>query len=216
MKILKSLFLLLPILFLASCSRNVYVTVDSYVDLKLFGIGFKPDTSFYVSLNTKGNEMLAKEITNKISMILVRKGFNVVDNELAADYILFYNFGMEKITETVNVSKYLPGKTQETKGKVGEVGYQEKQTEGKYVYVHEDQTFFYKYIDITVFDFRKKRDSLWQVKATVYDQFNDLREDIDYMFLMAFKYFGKNTNKKISKNLGGDSKEFKEFVKIWY
>lgn len=200
---------LLPLL-LASCVRY-YVSTNSFIDSDFLPKGFPKNSSFAIVPSEEYNALFSKEVARKISKILEDRGYQV-SNIDKADYYLFFDFGIESSTTTINVPKYIPGQTRSTQGNVygshgGYVHYQEKtQSSGTTVFVPESYTFFTRELTITVYDakaYRKKKleNLIWHGRSVSSGSNGDLRQTIDYLIVTTFDTFGISTGKIVSSEI---------------
>lgn len=217
MKIIMSskatLLILTPFLMLLTgCGRNLHITHNTFADTQNIPRGFPLNSSFYVSSSTEDKKLLTKEIVQKITWILEDKGYTVTDKE-TADYHLTFDTKMTQETGTRSVLTYIPGDVQTTTGCVlgqGAVTYQEQtETPGKFVYVPEKYTYFSRKLSIHVYDLGQENEEVWQGSAFSDGESGDLRDIIDYLLVSSFKYFGKNTQKKIHTSISTKNKEVK-------
>jgi hypothetical protein len=92
------LVVLLPVLFLTSCSRRI--NINTYADMDSLPIGFPKGASFFILTKSENDAFLAKEITKKIGKILTDKGYRIAD-EQSAQYFLYFDFHMQSEKRSV-------------------------------------------------------------------------------------------------------------------
>jgi hypothetical protein len=187
----------------------VYVSNNSYADMQTIPYGFPLGSSFYIELPEVGeNALFAKEVVRKITTILRNKGYEVVRTVEAANYTLAFTIEMKSHTERVVVPHYVPGPVKTTRSKVLSWDgkwtdiVEETATSGHYVDVEEERIVFKKDFSIKVFDRVREEETddeelVWNAAVSSSNGRNDLRAEIDYLLLSAFKHFGRNTQKKV-------------------
>ena len=171
--------------------------------------GFPHGSSFYIELPEIGeNALFAKEVVRKITTILRNKGYEVARTAEAADYVLAFTIDMKSYTERIVVPHYVPGpvKTKHSKvlswdGRWTDV-VEETATSGHYVDVEEERLVFKKDFSVKVFDSVREEKTgdeelVWNAAVSSSNGRDDLRAEIDYLLLAAFKHFGRNTQKKV-------------------
>ncbi|MEX0940233.1 MAG: hypothetical protein WDZ41_02645 [Candidatus Babeliales bacterium] len=202
------------ILLLSGCRRKVYVTSNTFADVKTIPKGFSIDSSFYITSLNQINKLLSNEISQKISVILTDKGY-VIRDAKDADFLLVFNFAIEESKQIINIPQYIPGQTSTTTGTVRNpygftaAQYQQQTTSsGNIIYIPVERMFYSKGIVIYVYDANeyrktKKEELIWQGSAVTCDESNDLREAIDYLLVAASQDFGRSTgrNKQIQINV---------------
>lgn len=206
------------ILILSSCGKQIVsITNNSYADSQAIPQGFLDGCSFFIMPAKNDNQLLSKEVSQKIATIMVNKGY-VIDTEKNATYYLTFNFDMQSSTQTINVPRYIPGQTQTTQGNIygyrgGYAGYQEQtQTSGSVVYVQREYTFFNKTLIIRIYNAKvyretKTEDLIWEGSASSCGENSDLRLFMDFLLLSVFRYFGKNTQQYVQSKLSPKDKD---------
>jgi len=202
-------FLAILAVTLCSCGSYVHVSNNSYADMQTLPYGFPYGSSFYIELPEEGdNALFAKEVVHKIATILRNKGYEVVRTPESADYMLAFTVGMKSYTERVMVPHYIPGpvKTKRSKvltsdGRWTDV-VEETATSGHYVDVEEEHIIFKKDLSVKVFDREQEEKTgneelIWHASVSSSNGRDDLRAEIDYLLVSAFKHFGRNTQKKV-------------------
>lgn len=152
----KFLLFVFSLILLPSCTK-VHVNSNAIADKKYLPVGFRFGNSFtIVSLNQHDN-MLSKEVSEKIATILENKGF-IVNESSAADYCLVFNFDMNSSSHIRYIPIYSPGKTTVTHGTVYNTrgyggGYQEtSKASDTITYIPQEYTLFHRRLNIEVYD----------------------------------------------------------------
>jgi hypothetical protein len=202
-------FLAILTLSLCSCGSYVHVSNNSYADMQAIPCGFPYGSSFYIELPEVGeNALFAKEVVRKITTILRNKGYEVVRTQEAADYTLAFTIDMKSYVEKVVVPRYIPGPVKTKHSKVMNCFgiwtdiVEETATSGHYVDVEEERLVFKKDFSVKVFDSVREEKTgdeelIWNAAVSSSNGRSDLRAEIDYLLLSAFKHFGRNTQKKV-------------------
>jgi len=219
-------FLAFIILSLCSCGPYVHVSNNSFADIQSLPQGFPCSSSFYIELPEVGeNKLFAKEVANKIVTIVQNKGYDVVRSAELADYMLIFTIKMKSHKEKVMVPHYVPGpvKTKHSKmlnseGRWTDV-VEETTTAGTYVNVEEEHLAFKKDFSVEVFDKKREEETgneevVWNAAVSSNNGCDDLRAEIDYLLLAAFKHFGRNTQKKVYANV--ESREVKTLRRMYF
>lgn len=202
-KSMKNLFFIVALLLtLASCSPEYRVATNAFVDWERIPGEFPLGSTFAVVSPQKGDVLFAKEVKRKIETLLQERGYFLASSA-EANYSVVFDFGMTSSTSTVNVPRYLPGKTETKEGsshgsRTGHTSYSEKkETTGTVVYVQETYTSYRKAININVYEGKGDRTPVWSGNAASSWGDDDLRAAIDYLLVSAFRYFGRNTGEYI-------------------
>jgi len=205
MKSYKIILLNLSILILASCAKEgvMRMTTNTFANKEVIPQGFKAGSSFYISAKQKGDELFKKEVSQKIATILKNKGFET-KNSYYADYHLNFSFAMKKSTHVRDVPVYIPdygfwyyNRYHYPYGY--DYGY-------RIAYVPEEYTLFNKILLIEVYKNGGKI-PVWQGMTDFYEEESDLRNDIDYLLVTLFKYFGQDTKKYVKTRINEDDEE---------
>ncbi|MBD3273319.1 DUF4136 domain-containing protein [Candidatus Dependentiae bacterium] len=194
MKIEKLILITTSILLFCSCGKDtgMRITTNTFANKEIIPKGFEKGASFSIKAKQKGDPLFVQEVSQKIATLLKENGFKVKENN--ADYKLNFSFAMEKSTHTRDVPVYIPD--------YGPWYYYDYYPYYRYryrvVYVPEQYTLFNKILLIEVYEkgFWKNK-PIWQGIAHSYEEDSDLRDAIDYLLVTVFKYFGKNTPKRI-------------------
>ena len=238
---LKRIFvLLLPILMLTSCSKRI--EIQTYADVDYLPHGFVRGTSFFVFINPNiNNALLNKEVIKKTSRILKNKGYKVKDKK-SAEYYLLINYGQETKKRTIHVPVSV-GQTHVStignaygsasgnaygNGSASSVHYSANgsanisgfTTATQTAFVPQEINVFNKTVLLQVYDAEKYRDLekeelIWQGAACNFDEDGDLRDSLDYLFVSAFEYFGKNTQKSIQLKINTGDRKVKNIRKAY-
>jgi hypothetical protein len=146
-KRLNLIILFIPLLLLCSCGKQTLsVTSRTFADSQLIPNGFPVCSSFCILPAGNQNQLFAKEVTRKITLLIKKEGYEIADQQ-DADFYLFFSTNIESFTGTTNVPLYIPGQTQTTNGSVygyrGAVQYQQQtQSSGSFTYVPQQYTVF--------------------------------------------------------------------------
>lgn len=207
-----TLFLCIPLLILTGCGRRINITSNTFADTKNIPRGFPLDSTFYISSAKEDKKLLSKEIIRKIACLLEDRGYTVTDNESDADYHVTFDTKMTQETGTRSVLTYIPGDVQTTTGCVHgkeTVSYQEQtETPGKFIYVPEKYTYYSRKLSVHAY-IRDGEEEVWHGSAISEGESNDLRDIVDYLLVTAFRFFGRNTQKKVHTSISAKDKEVK-------
>ncbi len=212
----KMLISLLPLclLVLPGCwGRKINIRATAYADSTALPYGFEKQRSFCIDgassidgVKQPVDELEIKELSKKISHMLVNNGYRVAQHG-AADYCLRFNFGCKRGTQTYNSLKYVPGKTYKTNttviGTSGLNNYDQTTTApGQFVFVPEYYSVFSKFLDFYVYDKKgyeqiTKNDKapsshVWYGHTESTDECPNMRTDVDYLLMAMFESFGEN------------------------
>jgi len=208
MRIHKLVLLSLSTILFASCGRDggMRITTNTFANKEVIPYGFKPGDSFSISTKQKGDQLFAKEVSQKIASILTNKGFKLKSPH-AADYNLRFSFGMKKSTHVRDVPVFIPDY-----GHWHYHHYYHPYGFGyRVAYVPEEYTLFNKILLIEVNKNRRflttKSTPVWQGTAHSYEEDSDLRDAIDYLLITVFRYFGVNTKKYMKSIMDEGDKE---------
>ena len=202
MKVRNLILLTMSIILLGSCAKDsgMRITTNTFANKEIIPKGFQKNDSFSITTKQKGDELFAKEVSQKIATVLEDRGF-VVKTDGDADFNLNFSFGMEKSTHTRDVPVYIP-----------DYGYWCYHHCCRYgcgytiAYVPEEYTIFNKILLVEVYKNGKKI-PVWQGTARSYEEHSDLRDSIDYLLITVFKNFGKNTQKYIKSKMERNDQE---------
>lgn len=195
-----------------SCVRKVDVTTNTFSDLTRIPQGFPSGSSFAILGLQENHPMLGKEVAFKISKILAESGYILTDQE-HADYLIYFNFDLSSETRIVNVPHFIPGPTETTEKKVssnnGEIVHYEekKQGPGSIIFTPEERTLFTHQLQVLVKD--QMNEEVWQGSAQAQGSRGDLREEMNYLLVSAFQFFGHNTGKNVSLRLDAKNPNIK-------
>lgn len=198
------------LLTITGCGKQLRIKSNTFADARAIPQGFPLHSAFSVTPLLTDNQLLSKELTQKITKILTDKGYKVTKTP-SAQYHLEFSYQMQSATRTVTVPHYVSGPAQITQGTVfgsdGCTHYQEQtQATGTIVYTAEEQTYFITTLTLEVYDAQEDVE-IWQGSATTSTDSCDIRDTLDYLLVTAFKHFGKNTYKDVYANVQYKNKE---------
>lgn len=198
------------------CGRRISIKTTAYSDVHALPCGFRMDKSFRLEggstvdgVKQHVDELEVKELAQKISVMLVNRGYRVT-HDASADYCLRFNYGRKKGTESYQELKYIPGKTYKTNttviGTSGLNNYDQTTTApGQFVFVPKYYSVFTKFLDFRVYDKKGWEQSknekapsqhIWYGSASGTDQYDDMRTYVDYLLVSLFGMFGGNGNRE--------------------
>lgn len=199
---MKKIAIGLIILLTAACGTSYRVTTDTFADAAVIPYGFPPGTSFSIAPVQKANPLLEKQVAHKIAAILENRGYGVSDQE--TDYQLLFNCKMTSEKVVVDVTEYVPGKTENRKGFVkddkGKVSYEESsKVSAEWKKVPQETIHYAKEISIHVID---GKEEVWSGSAKSVGERGDLREAADYLLFSIMNHFGCDTKKSLVSHIG--------------
>jgi hypothetical protein len=187
------------------------VTSNTFADERSIPCGFRYGSTFFIKFAKKDDQLFAKEVAYKIENMLNSMGYSSVKDINEADYCLVFNFDMLGSKHTRDVLRQEPDKVATKKvyscqGRRAcdkNLEYEERiVTPGEFFYVKEDYILYKKELFIEVYDSKlyrdtKKQEQLWGGYSSKSGESADLRSQIDYLLISAFKYFGRSTKRNL-------------------
>ena len=214
-----AIIFVIVVLVFSGCTPVYRVQVNGFADPD-YAEHIVRNAKIYIVENTKAeNPLLDKEIRTKIEKILKGKGF-ILSNIEAADLVCAFNYGVgigrtqigsvpiqsPPITSSVIVSNQ-SGASQTTA----------IMTPGPTTYVPYARTDYDRWLTIVTSDARSFRESkkekvIWYGDIISSGSSRDLRTVMNYMLVVAFKEFGKDTKKGITVDIKENDERVKIFV----
>jgi hypothetical protein len=201
---------------LSGCSTTYTIKVNGYTDPATQS-QVRPGGAFCVMENPDAkNPLLDKEIKEKITKLLLTRGYLVTSFE-RADFYLSYKYGMG---EPKSVSVNSPGYYGGFGWGVGYGGGGWGGWGGPAFYVGmplagyptDVSTFYDRWLQLTVVEgpaYRTQKLSrpVWVGEAHSLGSSSDLRTVLNYLLVAAFKEFGKNTGKAVTTEINAKDPE---------
>ena len=153
------------LLFLSGCAKKaIHIDTNAFLDRTSLPEGFEKGSTFAIyvtsSLNgkTDSNTLQAKELKEKISVLLKNKKYQIVNSADEADYCLIFKYGIKSHTETMNIPKTIAQSR-------GHGGYWTgNYSSEKVKYMPEQLTFYTKFVTCHVFGHETFADILKSVE----------------------------------------------------
>ena len=219
-KIQVSIIIFVILLFAFSCGPVIKVNANAY---KLGNTDYINSKSICVFTPNK-DRALSEDLKKKIIKILIHKGFIVKNDCKDADYILVFDFTIK--SEKYSYSFYFP--IQNTQNIYGyyygsSTGsfYAEVQ-DTKYIPIRGYKTIYHRALLFMLFNKYEVQQNpkdikpIWQLEIISSGSGNDLRFLSDFLLIPFYKYFLKDTHKRIELKLTEWNKDYKELRKILY
>jgi len=160
-----------------------------------------PGAALYVVENSEpANRLLDREVALKIEKLLEREGLNLAGRDEAA-FLIFYSYGIggaQTFTESA------PLHASNVSASAGPQGYSYSGWDvgGNVTHVPYTRTVYRKWLVLELFDGSAYRAGgekrpLWVGEASSTGRGADLRDEINYMLVAAFEYFGEDTGKEV-------------------
>jgi hypothetical protein len=206
----KALLIVLLVVFLAACALDVRTT--GFLD-RSAGIAVLPNGATFAVLENAAasNPIFDREIKAKIERLLVKAGYRL-DASDKARYQLSYGYGIASGLRSRAVTSYGPPQTQiitVSDGKGG-VATQAVMTPGTASVIPMVSVEYTKQLTLKVTEAAgsadgRKESVVWMGETLSMDPSSDLRTDIDYLLVVAFMYFGRDTGKQVSVSIGREN-----------
>lgn len=216
MQFMRMVALFCILTFLPSCFRQpIRIKANAIADKEIIPYGISCKNSLFIcgtslvnGVETK-NELEIKELKRKLSYMLEKRGYRIVNSCEAASYCLMFNYGMTSETQTFNVLKYIPGQKVVASGTIyGKYGggYEEQiESLGSWTYMPEQHTFYTKFIVLNVHDSKRslnllKRSGMqsssmiWNGNVYQIDECGDFRKYLDPLVVTLCNLFGRDTH----------------------
>ncbi len=203
----KALLFVLLVVFLAGCALDVRTT--GFLD-RSAGIAVLPNGAAFAVLENAAasNPIFDREVKAKIERLLVKEGYRV-DTPDKARYLLYYGYGIASGLGSRAVTSYGPPQTQiitVSDGKGG-VATQAVMTPGAASVIPMVSVEYTKQLTLKVTEAAgtaggRNDNVVWMGETLSMDPSSDLRSDVDYLLVVAFRYFGRDTGKQVSVSIG--------------
>lgn len=201
-------FLIVISIFLVSCTRPYYIETNTYADLNFIPCGFEEGLSFAIVCENNDDSSFSKEVSYKISCFLKSGGFHVCHLS-QSQYVLVFSSHISSSLTTVAVPIYIPGPLQFRDGYFFSDGcpqhYHEVIGTGTTIIVPEEIKVYDRQLCLKVYETHKFikgiKDEIWWGESKSSGLNADFRDTIDYLLVMAFRFFGQNTQRTIHTSL---------------
>jgi len=210
---------MIVVLVLGGCTPVYRVQVNGFADPDYAG-SFVSNAKIYVIENTKvENPLLEKEIRTKIGKILKSKGL-ILSTIEAADLLCTFNYGVGMgLTRIGSIPIQSPPVTSSVtvSNQSGTAQTTTIMTPGPTSYVPYTRTDYDRWLNIIISDARSFRESekdkvIWYGDVISSGSSRDLRTVMNYMLVVAFEEFGKDTKKGITIEIKENDERVKIFV----
>ena len=211
--------LVIVVLVFSGCTPVYRVQVNGFADPD-YAERIVWNAKIYVVENTKAeNPLLDKEIKTKIEKILKSKGF-ILSNTESADLLCAFNYGVGiGLTRIGSIPIQSPPVTSSVtvSNQAGTAQTTTIMTPGPTSYVPYARTDYDRWLNIIISDARSFRESkkdkvIWYGDVTSSGSSRDLRTVMNYMLVVAFEEFGKDTKKGITIDIKGNDERVKKFI----
>ena len=159
------------------------------------------------------NPVFDREVGSKIGRMLGMRGFRVETTE-KADYVVTYGYGINPGLRSDSVATYGPPVTEIVPVPDGKGGITTRAVTlpGPVSLIPTVTMQYAKHLTLKVADAARMRSEkqeyiLWVGETFSNDQSSDLRYDIDYLIVAAFRYFGQDTGKQVHVSIGKENPE---------
>lgn len=208
------LALMVLVFCLSGCSTTYTIRVNGYTD-PATQAQVRPGASIFIKENPDApNPLLDKEIKEKLTKLLARRGYAVTTNE-RADFYLFYKYGMGEPKSVVSGPGYYGGFGWGVGfggggwGWGGPVGYVGIPLGG---YPTDVTPLYDRWLQLTVVEgppylTQKITRPVWVGEAHSLGSSADLRSVLNYLLVASFREFGKNTGKAVTKEIDAKDPE---------
>ena len=164
---------------------------------------------FIVEEDENENPIFHREVKQKISKLLLAKGFTLCPPE-SADYQLLFGYGVDS-GRTIEGTRMIHEPSQivtiRRSDDRGRHSYSTIHVPGLTYTVPYSQTVFGHWLKLYLYDVPDAEETaaspkpLWIGEITCSDASSDLREIINPMLAVAFDHFGENTRKRIQESI---------------
>lgn len=211
---MKMRILLAALLTAAACGcAGRRVRVSGYID-RQDARSVTPGAAVYVVENSEpANRLFDREVALKIEKLLEREGLDPAGRH-EADFLLFYSYGIggaQTFTESA------PLYSNSVSASAGPQGYSYSGWDvgGNITHVPYTRTVYRKWLVLELVDgpaYRAggEKRPLWVGEASSTGRGTDLRDEINYMLVAAFEYFGEDTGKEVVVDLKADDPRVKD------
>ncbi len=208
-KTITRMMLLSLVTLITGCSGKYHVAVNGFLDTaRVSDIATGTRVGILVD-DDSDNPIFRNEVSRKIETLLAAKGYTVSPPE-SADYQLSFQYGMDA-GKTVHSTRLVHDPPdivtiRRTNSKGGH-SYSTIHVPGSTYYVPHSETVFGGWLVLHVYKTpTSQADSseekpIWIGEIVSSSASSDLREAINPMLIMAFDYFGKNTEKRIEESI---------------
>ncbi|HUT28376.1 MAG TPA: DUF4136 domain-containing protein [Sedimentisphaerales bacterium] len=178
----------------AGCARSYTVRVNGFLER---GLSVPDKAAIYLAVDANShNPIFQKEIKGKIEQLLARRGFSHAAKEDVADYRLDFAFGINRREVTGFEPYYGPASS------FGFGGYR-RYYYGYGSYVPYAETYHDQWLTIRLSDTGRRNAAdkgkvVWVGEAATTRYSADLRQNISYLLVGIFEYFGQDTRKQVA------------------
>jgi hypothetical protein len=199
---MKMCLLALPIMCLGlGCEASYNVEVNGYSSTGQVLQTPRGSSVTVVSDSNAPNPILEGEIKTKIEKLLTEKGYSVQADR--ADYLLAFDYGIDSGRTVTGIAPLWHSHAYCDYYYAGSYGY------GYYTYAPYAEIVYTRWLVIKMFDSEAYRASkevepLWIGEITSVGLDSDLRELVDYMLIVGFEHFGRDTGRRVFEVISKD------------